>query len=177
MLLQPNKHWHWFFDTEQQRMTLLLGEEMQFISELASRKMSHAAWDAQEFTCSQTQNYYHLLDSLEKIDWPDPIKVQIALNALTFAEFHSPIMPQSWFFERFSESNPCHFAELILLKTKDKNVQFIVLEATPETTLCMCLENKIKLTSAKIMNRFDIIKVMNDRILKPTNSDFYAEVI
>lgn len=177
MLLQPDKYWHWFFDPKQQRMTLLLGEQMQFVSELASRKMSHAAWNAQEFTCTQTQNYYHFLDALENVEWPDPVKVQIALNALTFSEFHRPIMPQSWFFERFSEFQSCQFAELVLLKTKYKNVRFIVLEASSETALCMCLEDEVELTSAKVMNRFEIIKVMNDRIIKYSKCGDYAKAI
>lgn len=177
MLLHPNKNWHWLFDSKLQRMTLLLGEQMQFVSELEGRKMSPAASQAGEFTCEQTQYYLYLLEVLEDTNWPDPIKVQTALNALTMKYFHKPMMPQSWFFTQGSEMQPCQFGELIQLKTQKSLAWFMVLEAEPTSALCMCLDKELWLSGAKSMSQFDVIKVMRDRIIEPESVKQYARAV
>ncbi|MFM2484068.1 cell division protein ZapC domain-containing protein [Celerinatantimonas yamalensis] len=177
MLLHPNKTWRWFYDPTLQRMTLLLGEQMQFVSELDGRKMSLAAQRAGEFTCDQTQRYLQLLDVLQGFNWPDPIKVQTALNALALAEYHKPVMPQSWFFEQGSQMQPCEFAEVVSLKTQCGLARFIVLDVEPTTALCMCLEKELVLGAAKTMHCFEVIKVMRDRLVEDEPPKVFAQAV
>lgn len=165
MLLHPNKEWRWFFDPSQQRMMLLLGRDLQFVTELEGRKMNTAGYSAQEFTCEQTQRYYQLIEQLQVYDWPTPVKVQIALNALALAEYHKPMMPQSWFFEQGNEMQPCEVGDIIAMKSHYGYADFLVLEVEPTTALCMALDRETQLSSTKTLNRFGVIKVMRDRII------------
>ncbi|MFM2481204.1 cell division protein ZapC domain-containing protein [Celerinatantimonas sp. YJH-8] len=165
MLLQPNKEWRWLFESSRQRMTLLLGRDLQFITELEGHKMNIAGHSAQEFTCEQTRRYYQLVERLQVFDWPIPVKVQVVLNALTMAEYHKPVMPQSWFFEQGSEMQPCEVGDIIAMKTHYGHADFMVLEVEATTALCMALDPETPLSSTKTLNRFGVIKVMRDRII------------
>lgn len=177
MLLQPNKSWQWYFDPTIQRMTLLLSDEMQFVSELEGRKMSPAAQRAEQFTCEQTHRYNRILESLAGYDWPDPIKVQMALNALTFADYHKPMMPQSWFFEQGREMQPCEFGEIIYLQAPQQLGRFIVLDVQPTTALCMSIDSEITLSATKTLCRFGVIKVMKDRIMEQPELKMFARAV
>jgi cell division protein ZapC len=166
MYLQPNSNWQWKFDEERQMMTLLIDPDMLFVSGLEARKMSPIGFEASSFSCQHTQAYYHYLESLEPFAWPDPIKVQLALNALAACEFHKPLMPQSWFFAHQGEMQECHKGEILMLETERGDAYFMVVEVETTSALCMAIETNTYLTSTKYLPQFGIVKVMRDR-LKP----------
>lgn len=164
MFLQPNKTWRWQYDDEHQSLSLIINNNMRFVSAVTGRKINQDGITASEFSCLHSQLYYQYLESLDEFDWPAPIKVQAALNALAIVEYHQPLIPQSWFFAHQGEMQECVQGEVLTLETERGDALFMAVEVEATTVLCMALEPGIFLNDYKTLNQFDAIKVMRDRI-------------
>jgi len=73
-------------------------------------------------------------------------------------------MPQSWFFDYKNLDTSFGTGDLITLSLRGAQVQFVVLEADERVSTCMLLEDTIKLSDMKALSKFDVIRVMNDRV-------------
>ncbi|WP_220721231.1 cell division protein ZapC domain-containing protein [Agarivorans litoreus] len=167
MLIQPNKQWHWVFDTNKGVMTLELGENMLFVSKLCKKRCVQHAQEDGPFTTEHTQLYYQFLEQLEPFNWSDPIKVQICLNAVASAQFLKPLMPQSWFFNSTASThqNLLQVGELAVLQTENAQARCVVVEVSEQTYTLMTIEGGLVLDERKSLSQFEAIKVMQDRVV------------
>ena len=166
MLIQPNKQWHWVFDTSKGVMTLELGENMLFVSKLCKKRCVLHAQEDGPFTAEHTQLYYQFLEQLEPFNWSDPIKVQICLNAVASAQFLKPLMPQSWFFNTSTSicQEPLKIGELAVLQTDSGQARCMIVERSDKSYTLMAIEGGLMLDERKSLNQFEAIKVMHDRV-------------
>ncbi|WP_411991256.1 cell division protein ZapC domain-containing protein [Agarivorans sp. DSG3-1] len=166
MLIQPNKQWHWVFDSNKGVMTLELGPNMLFVSKLCKKRCVQHAQEDSPFTAEHTQLYYQFLEQLESFNWSDPIKVQICLNAVASAQFLKPLMPQSWFFKSIATSsqNLLELGSLAVLQTEHSQTRCVVVEVSEQTYTLMAIEAGMVLDERKTLNQFEAIKVMQDRV-------------
>ncbi|MEE1673112.1 cell division protein ZapC [Agarivorans aestuarii] len=167
MLIQPNKQWHWVFDTDKGVMTLELGENMLFVSKLCKKRCVQHAQEDSPFTTEHTQLYYQFLEQLEPFNWSDPIKVQICLNAVASAQFLKPLMPQSWFFNTSAciQQEPLQVGELAVLQTESGQARCVIVEVSEQSYTLMAIEGGLKLDERKSLSQFEAIKVMQDRVI------------
>lgn len=167
MLIQPNKQWHWMFDTNKGVMTLDLGPNMLFVSKLCKKRCVLHAQEDSPFTTEQTQLYYQFLEQLEEVNWSEAIKVQICLNALAAAQFLKPLMPQSWFFKSIGtvQQSDLQLGQLVVLQSDYAHSRCVIVERSEQSYTVMTIEAGLQLDPRKSLGQFEAIKVMHDRVM------------
>ena len=164
MLLEPSNKWYWQYDCASRFIVIQLSDGLAMSCHLDKRNMNNLCKGRINFCAEDSSYYYYFLESLKDLDFNVPEKVQIALNAVTSLRFQKVKMPQSWFFDYNNSDVSFRTGDIITLSLKGHNVQFVILEADERVSTCMLLEDTVQLSDAKKLARFDVIRVMNDRV-------------
>jgi cell division protein ZapC len=164
MLLEPSNKWYWQYDSISQFIVIQLSDGLAMSCHLDKRNMNNLCKGRVNFCADDSSYYYYFLEALKDLALSVPEKVQIALNAVTNLRFHKVRMPQSWFFEYNYSDNKFTTGDLVSLSLSDNAVQFVILEADNRVSTCMLLESSVQLSDSKTLNKFDVIRVMNDRV-------------
>ncbi|NKF51487.1 cell division protein ZapC [Shewanella sp. WXL01] len=165
MLLMPNKDWHWEFNEAYGQLSISLGSEMEFLTPYKAKLLIPDALSNSEFCVEHAKFYIAMLERLPKIlKLSDAAIVQTALNATAAHFLLKPQMPKSWFFET---SNECVYSEvgkLFNLKCNGESVLVMVVDDSLQASTVMILSHNCQLTESKLLQQFDTIKVMHDRL-------------
>ncbi|MBR7628861.1 cell division protein ZapC [Aeromonas popoffii] len=165
MCIQPNDNWQWHYDAHHDRLMLDLSDRMIFATEYKGRQLVPCSFTTQPFCVDDAALYYQLMDKAVELDWSTPNQVQLVLNAIAVSRFYKPMMPQSWF---FGEVHPFIIPEtgaLVCMNTLHGKGEFMVIEAGEQASVCLNLTDDLMLTASKILPRFGVIKVMNNRMI------------
>ncbi|WP_339023671.1 cell division protein ZapC [Aeromonas salmonicida] len=164
MCIQPNDNWQWHYDAHDDRLMLDLSDRMIFATEYKGRQLVPSSFTTQPFCVDDAALYYQLMDKVVELDWSTPHQVQLVLNAIAVSRFYKPLMPQSWF---FGEVHPFIIPEtgsLVCMNTPHGKGEFMVIEAGEQASVCLNLTEDLILTTSKILPRFGVMKVMNNRM-------------
>jgi len=164
MLLEPSNKWYWQYDCAGQFIVIQLSDGLAMSCHLDKRNMNNLCKGRINFCAEDSSYYYYFLEALKDLAFSVPEKVQIALNAVTSLRFQKVKMPQSWFFDYTNLESSFSTGDIITLSLRGTQVQFVVLEADDRVSTCMLLEDSIKLSDMKTLVKFDVIRVMNDRV-------------
>ena len=164
MLLEPSNKWYWQYDYASQFIVIQLSDGLAMSCHLDKRNMNNLCKGRINFCAEDSSYYYYFLEALKDLAFTVPEKVQIALNAVTNLRFHKVKMPQSWFFDYNHSDVSFRTGDIITLSLKGNNVQFVILEADDRVSTCMLLEDTVQLSDSKTLDKFDVIRVMNDRL-------------
>jgi len=149
MCIQPNDNWQWHYDAQDDRLMLDLSDRMIFATEYKGRQLVPCSFTTQPFCVDDAALYYQLMDKASELDWSTPHQVQLVLNAIAVSRFYKPLMPQSWFFHEQSTHFMPEMGSLVWMDTPHGRVN---------------LTDELVLTTSKILPRFAVIKVMNNRM-------------
>lgn len=164
MCIQPNDNWQWHYDAQDDRLMLDLSDRMIFATEYKGRVLVPNAFCTQAFCVDDAALYYQLMDKAADLDWSVPHQVQLVLNAIAVSRFYKPLMPQSWFFNEQQGSCVPELGSLVCMQTSHGLGEFMVIEAGDQASVCLNLTEELILTTSKILPRFAVIKVMNNRM-------------
>ncbi|MFT5808310.1 MAG: cell division protein ZapC [Moritella dasanensis] len=164
MLLEPSNKWYWKYDCASQSIVIQLSDGLAMSCHLNKRNMNNLCKGRVNFCAEDSSYYYYFLEALKDLAFSVPEKVQIALNAVTNLRFQKIKMPQSWFFDYKHSDVSFSTGDIITLSLKGDNVQFVILEADERVSMCMLLEDAVQLSDSKTLVKFDVIRVMNDRV-------------
>ncbi|MDX2322475.1 MAG: cell division protein ZapC [Moritella sp.] len=165
MLLEPSNKWYWQYDCASQFIVIQLSDGLAMSCHLDKRNMNNLCKGRINFCAEDSSYYYYFLEALKDLDFSVPEKVQIALNAVTNLRFHKIKMPQSWFFDYHYSDASFNTGDIITLSLKGVNIQCVILEADDRVSTCMLLDTSVQLSDSKKLNKFEVIRVMNDRVL------------
>ena len=128
------------------------------------RQLSEAARAGMHFSLEDAALYEQICHYLASFKlWTEGEIAVIALHA-TAAKLHlQPVLAKSWFFKTYQGQIPTTEA-VIELHSKKQSGQFLIIECDNECSLCMCLEAHIQLDNHFSLERFETIKVLNNRI-------------
>lgn len=184
-MLKPNNVWKWYFDTKAQALMLDLGQDMAFQVAISKKHLVPDAFVSASFTVDDAALFQLYLEAILHLPMLGPAKTELALNAVAAHRFHKPVLPKSWFFNtqhiHYSPSTGC----IVTLENELSRGSFLVIENTGCASLCMLVDEvAFKLNEVKEMRFFDVIKVMNDRLLiekqentrNPYNRGYFALV-
>ncbi|CUS49012.1 MAG: cell division protein ZapC [Idiomarinaceae bacterium HL-53] len=158
--------WQWIYNEKQEQLAIEmdggLTEKLQFRRKhLRPDMKSQSAFsldDAELF--SKIQQYleqYCPLSSTEQL--------LFALHAVAFARFGRALMPQSWHFQTgVVEPWPAEYLFCSLNSGFAKG-SFLMIEQDERTALCMLIDPSFEVASTKVMKRFEVIRVLKDRLL------------
>lgn len=170
MCIQPNDNWQWHYDAQDDRLMLDLSDRMIFATEYKGRQLVPSSFTTQPFCVDDAALYYQLMDKAAELDWSVPHQVQLVLNAIAVSRFYKPLMPQSWFFHEQQTHCSPDMGSLVWMETPHGRGEFMVIEAGEQASVCLNLTEELVLTASKILPRFAVIKVMNNRMQTRTRA-------
>ncbi|MGL4602213.1 MAG: cell division protein ZapC [Plesiomonas sp.] len=179
MNIKPDDRWKWYVDSELDRLMLDLANGMIFRSRLASRVLTPDVFAGVKFHVDDIAQYYDYMDGLQASGLTAEQKSELVLNAIAARHFLKPVMPKSWYFERTSHAYSPETGELVNASLVDsaEKVRLFVVENSRTASLCLFAQHQ-QLSSGKLVNLGDPIKVMNDRLSPPATLSYsqYAHV-
>lgn len=164
--------WFWQFDKEHGQLELHMGE-VHFAIAYKRRLLQQNLPSKRPFSISDARVYQDACDYLEDYSTLN-VNEQLlaAIHVAAVSAFAKPAMPQSWYFQFGDiESWPGEHRACCL----DSGLQqgeFLIVEQDERSSLCLLLDESMELSPAKKLRRFDIIKVLNDRLLESANHPF-----
>jgi cell division protein ZapC len=164
MLLEPSNKWYWQYDNAGQPVIIQLSDGLAMSCHLDKRNMNTLCKGRTNFCAEDSSYYYYFLEAIKGLPLSVAEKVQVALNAVTHLRFHKIKMPQSWFFDYKYSSCKFNTGDLITLSVQGCDSNFIILESDERVSTCMLLQSDIQLSESKLLCKFDVIRVMNDRV-------------
>lgn len=167
-MLLPKTDWFWY--THQQALRIDLGEELSFVVPYSMKNLINLPMDKQLFSLEDTEHYACIADNLEQSDLalsPGQI-TQILLNATAALAFHKPVPVKSWHFA--TQCTPGVHCQLALLEPLFQEQRFdlgqmLVLHQDANTATCMSLGSSFQINATKTLAQFELIKVMNNRLI------------
>lgn len=166
-MLQPSNYWQWQLDSDR-RLLLDIDQSMAFTTAYNKKQLTMEVLNDTSFSLEDAIYYEDLTVKLQSLGiWSTPEVVQIALNATAANRYYKPVMPKSWFFK--TNEMTIHFGETVrdltvLLHTEQDCGRFLLIEQNDSASLCMLLDEQLQLNDSKVLEQFEIIKVMNDRL-------------
>lgn len=166
MLLKPDKDWQWKFCHEKNRLLLELSDGMVFVSAFKQSVLVNDAFTDGCFSIEQTQDHTTFVEKLcGQLPLPDDFICQIVLNAVAAKSFYKPLMPKSWFFEPAASVSSAQVGNIVKLQSAHQTRHYIVVESSTAASTLLLIESEHVLNDVKSLSQFDLIKVMNDRLI------------
>ena len=165
MLLMPRGDWHWKFNSNQSVLAIHLGEDLEFLTPYGDKLLVPNANYDTIFRVEHAAFYTDMLSMLKsQLSLSDASIVQIALNATAIHFMLSPQMPKSWHFLAKDVFIFCELGRMYELQTTSERVVVLVVEQSPQAAQVMLISRVCSLSDGKVMNRFDTLKVMLNRL-------------
>ncbi|MFC0444830.1 cell division protein ZapC domain-containing protein [Pseudidiomarina halophila] len=165
--MHASQHWRWIYDPEQQQLVIELDHGLVHKcpykpSRLIPMKPMHAAFTMEDASCFQ--EFYDALSAYEL--WDPMLLTQAAINRTILERFGRPQMPQSWYFQS-CETVPNYTLEtgaLIELNSGTETGIFAIMTIDDEFAECMLLTNSLTISDVKVMQQFESVKVLHNRL-------------
>ncbi|WP_157981078.1 cell division protein ZapC domain-containing protein [Pseudidiomarina insulisalsae] len=165
--MHASQHWRWVYDPETQQLTVELDHGLVHkcpykASRLIPMNPIHAAFTTEDASCFQ--EFYDALSAYEL--WDPMLLTQAAINRTILERFGRPQMPQSWYFQNCSEvpNYPLEVGALVELNSGIETAIFVLTAIDEEFAECMLLGSSMTLSEVKVMQQFDSVKVLLNRL-------------
>lgn len=167
-MLLPKTDWFWY--THQQTLRIDLGGDLSFVVPYPLKLLINLPMGKQLFSLQDTEHYVGLGENLAQsgITLGSGQLSQILLNATAALTFHKPLSVKSWHFA--TQGTPgvhCHLALLEPLIQDGSYAlgEVLVLQQDRDTATCMSLAPSFQINATKTLAQFELIKVMNNRLI------------
>lgn len=167
--IRPSDNWRWYFDSKYDCLMLEISNDMLFRSRYSAKMLVPDAFNSFPFSVDDASAYYQFYESCNRLALPEPLKVELVLNAIVASNFLKPQMPKSWYFAQQPMLFRPMFAEVVEAQIQDtvQRINLLVVEAGESASLCLFAEPNIHI-AGKSFNTADVVKVMNDRLAAKT---------
>jgi cell division protein ZapC len=164
VILQASKQWQWKCCNQKNRLLVDLDSELQLCTPFRPRQLIADIKSEPYFSIDEALFYQNVFNYLLRFDvWSEPECCQIALNATAVKFYLLPVQAKSWFFERYQGSENITEAFITLKSLVDKG-DFFIVDQSNDCVLCLCLSESFKLDEHLLLEQFQAIKVLNDRV-------------
>ncbi|MFI3245693.1 MAG: cell division protein ZapC [Ferrimonas sp.] len=166
MVLTPDNSWNWVFDQKHQHLCLHLGQEWLFVSAFDEKWLTPNTAYPKPFSFLHAEEFQSGLDSLEHQSFgTQEQRIELIFNLIAARHFVRPLMPKSWFFQLSNIIVYPRLYKLVAVETKIQMATFIVIDSNEQSSLLMLIDEQCLLTENKSLAKFELIKVMNDRLM------------
>ena len=118
-----------------------------------------------DFTLEDANIQRWLMEYQEAHDGPLPADYFItALHGAAVARFGKALMPQSWHFQTNNLEQWPETHYYCCLKSGFEEGSFLVVSRDERSSLCMLLDTRFEVGANKVMKRYDVVRVLNDRL-------------
>lgn len=166
MQIKPTKDWKWNFCQQQNRLTLDMGEGMLFVSAFEKRHLVNDAFNNDLMSVEQGEEFTLFFEKLDaQLPVPSDFVYQITLNCLVAKNFYKPLMPKSWFFAMAPTLSSALVGNVVKLQSNLEARHYVIVESNSNASTLLLIEKSHVLNDVKSLTQFDLIKVMNDRLI------------
>ena len=162
--MQASKEWQWLRCSERNRLLVDLGDELQLCTPYTLHQLTGDSISTPNFCIDDAEYYQNVYFYLQHLKvWTEAQCCQIALHA-TAAKFHlKPMLAKSWFFSEYT-GNADRTEAIIALTSCEQTGELFIVECDAESSLCISLNAHFKLDEHLILEPFQAIRVLNNRI-------------
>ncbi|MFC3032095.1 cell division protein ZapC domain-containing protein [Pseudoalteromonas fenneropenaei] len=162
-MVQASKDWQWIYSEEVNRLLVDLGE-FQLVTPFKLRQLTEDTRDNPAFSIQDAAFYNQVFQYLQQFGvWREPEICQIALNATAAKYYLLPMQAKSWFFKPYQGGTAISDA-IVVLKSAHQQGEFLLVDCGAEASLCINLQGPYHLDEHLVLEPFQAIKVLNDRI-------------
>ena len=164
-MLQAGKDWRWLACDNRNRLVLVVeSTEEELVMPYKLRQLTQSALEGGRFSLEDAAFYEQVCHYLASFTiWSQGEVAVIALHATAAKLQLKPVLAKSWFFQPYRGQLPSTEA-VVELHSHQQAGQFLIVDCDDENCLCMCLEHEMQLDEHFKLNRFETIKVVNDRV-------------
>ncbi len=163
-ILQASKDWRWKRSEESNRLHVDLGPDMELITPYKLRLLTEDTRVNPNFSLQDAEFYNQVFCYLQQFAvWSEAVCCQIALNATAAKHYLLPMQPKSWFFKPYLGASAINDA-VVVLESDCQQGEFLIVECGSEASLCINLQAEFRLDEHLILEPFQAIRVLNNRI-------------
>ena len=166
MDFMPQANWQWVYNEEQAEVVVQMGDQCINIA-FKPNMLVPFCESVIPFTVEDVANYSLLFEKLSSAYDSPLFTCKIVLHILAFELFHKPIMAKSWLFQSAEIAIiPPEKWHIVLLQSKEfsETENYLVVEKCEQFIICMLLAECHQLSSRKVLNQFQIVKVTADKL-------------
>lgn len=164
-MLKLSDTWNWYYGEEQSSLMLELNKDMVFRTGLPAKVLIESAFQSQAFSVEDAYWYELFQDTAVLLNLSVPRQAELVLKAVSVKQFHKPVQPKSWFFDKQSEEYRPEEGEIVSLKNEYNEGQFMVVETAESASIVVPISlDAFTLSSSKVLHFGQPIKVMHDRM-------------
>ncbi|CCQ11838.1 hypothetical protein PALB_27390 [Pseudoalteromonas luteoviolacea B = ATCC 29581] len=162
--MQASKDWRWTRSEKSNRLHVDLGPDLELMTPFKLRLLTEDTRGNPNFSLQDAEFYNQVFQYLQQFAvWNDAICCQIALNATAAKHYLLPMQPKSWFFKTYEGTAPINDA-VVVLESECQRGEFLIVECYSEASLCINLQTSFQLDEHLVLEPFQAIKVLNNRI-------------
>lgn len=172
MQLKPGEKWLWYYDQQQDRLMLDLGEGLLFRSRYSRSQLIGEALQPCRFDVRDAASFHLFQDACAALALRAEQRAELVLNTLVARRFLKPLMPKSWHFavQRQTVTQPqCGMQVQVQLLESGEWAALLIAEAGDNASLCLLAQPVVPL-NGKPWRLGEAIKIMNDRLVVPQTS-------
>ncbi|MCO4320747.1 cell division protein ZapC domain-containing protein [Aliidiomarina quisquiliarum] len=165
-------NWQWKYDATQEQLHILMsGGLMQTLS----YRKKHLRPDMPalcDFSLEDATFHANLMDYQDTHSTLSPTaQLLTALHATAIQRFGKALMPQSWHFQTGMLESWPEEHKYCALNSGFAKGSFLRISGDTRTSLCMLIDQSFEVATTKQMKRFEVVRVLNDRLL---SNDLHA---
>lgn len=167
--MQDAMQWCWLYNDEQQ-LAIETGTGEAIVLPYKPKQLVNITFEQQAFDIDDANAYQKIVEALQNYR-PDSLPVEAqkaALCAIAFNRFGCPQMPQSWHFQKSDLEQWSQERHLCELNSGFDQGLFMIIDIDDEFASCMLLNNTMQVSNIKTLRQFQVIKVLNNRLLPAT---------
>lgn len=161
------QNWQWSFRDNQQLVIELdrnIFQHLRFKRSLLRDRLPETVSFSMD-DASQFQRFSDYLDTYSAFSASE--QFELALHACALVRFGKLMLPQSWYFKfgDFDDLHPWPTTHLFCaLDSGLEQADFLIIEQDDRCSLCMLVDEQFSLDGIRTLQRFDVVRVLNDRL-------------
>ncbi|RUO44126.1 hypothetical protein CWE15_02865 [Aliidiomarina taiwanensis] len=159
------QNWQWRYDTANEALCAIMDNGIEQPLVFKKKHFRNDMPALCDFTLDDANLHSTLLEYQETQEGTAPSDFfLVALHGAAIARFGKALMAQSWHFQTNTlEEWPVNHL-YCRLKSGFEEKSFIIVSQDHRSSLCMLLDDTFEIGANKVMKRFDVVRVLNDRL-------------
>ncbi|MCC5855076.1 MAG: cell division protein ZapC [Idiomarina sp.] len=158
--------WQWHYNQTEELLQIAVDGGLLHSLEYRKKHLRPDMPEEASFTMEDAEFFSSLLDYQENHSpYSTTEQLQVGFHGVAMRRFGKALMPQSWHFQT-GVIEPWPQEHLFCtLNSGFAKGNFLIIDRDERTVLCMLIDASFEVATTKIMKRYEVIRVLQDRLL------------